>query len=226
MMTLIDDEEPRPIIPPLAWRDPSLDFRAVHPMETGISAPTADFFGILHSRRSHLGKSVDDGRLASLLWHVTQLRERRLDGRFGKWESRTSASAGGLHPIALLIMPVSGAVEAGLYLPDVHALGIFACDLTPALVLNAASVRELSSSTGGTTIQLVADTSRIAACYTNWQSLLWRDAGALTTTICLTATAIGLTSLPLGRHGTDIVRASGLQAPFIGVGAIHIGDEK
>ncbi|KTE20559.1 hypothetical protein ATE67_09935 [Sphingopyxis sp. H050] len=51
---------------------------------------------------------------------------------------------------------------------------------------------------------------------------MWRDAGALTAVVSLVATLLGLVSVPLGRHGDDIVLATQLGAGFVGVGGIHI----
>lgn len=226
MATPIDGDEPRPLRPARPWTRTAMHLSATRALSPQILAPERDFLATLHGRRSGAGEDPGADFVAALLWHVTQLRERRLDGRFGLWESRTCPSAGGLHPISLLIIPLTSAEKPGVYLPDTHAIGFLEVDPEPAMSLNRASVAALANSRSGTTIQLVADSAILSACYENWQSLLWRDAGAMIATLALTATALGLTAVPLGREGSDIVRAFGLSVPFTGVGAVHIGSRR
>ena len=222
-MAMHIDLEPVPIVPPAAWSPPEVEYRRRIPLPRDIAAPDACLFDILHSRRSLSGGDVDDHSLGSLLWHATQLHERRTDGRFGLWESRPSPSAGGLHPIDLMILPLAVGRGAGMYLDADHEIGVLPSDPAAGLKANADSVKTSTSAVCGITIQFVADASRPAACYENWSSLVWRDAGALLATFGLVASALGLACLPLGRHGTDIIRLMGLDEPFIGVGAVHIG---
>ncbi len=198
------------------------DLHDLRPLPSHIETPACDFFDVLVSRRSRVGGSVPIKLLASLLWHATQLRERRFDGRFGQWESRPSPSAGGIHPIRLLVLPLDERDEAGIYEDVEHSLGQIDRSAAAAIALNAISVKALTGALTGTTVQLVADPTRIAACYENHSSLLWRDAGAVTATLCLTAQALGLSAVPLGRHGTEIARAFGMPPPVLGMGAVHI----
>jgi hypothetical protein len=152
-----------------------------------------------------------------------QLRERQFDGRFGQWESRPTPSAGGTHAIQLLILPLDPGASARVYDNDRHALGTCKGDGPGALALNRSSISTITAATSGTTVQLFADPTRLAACYENHETLLWRDAGALLATICFAATAFGLTSVALGRQGTSIVRTFGLPEPIKGVGGVHLG---
>lgn len=201
----------------------SYDLQDLRPLPAHIETPSSDFFHVLVSRRSRVGGNIRIGLLSSLLWHATQLRERRFDGRFGQWESRPSPSAGGIHPIRLLVLPLNERDDAGIYDDVEHSLGQIDRSAAAAIALNAISVKALTGALTGTTVQLVADPTRIAACYENHSSLLWRDAGAVTATLCLTAQALGLNAVPVGRHGTEIARAFGMLSPVLGVGAVHIG---
>jgi hypothetical protein len=88
---------------------------------------------------------------------------------------------------------------------------------------NAANVRGLTNAEHGSTLQFFADPNELESCYENSTSLLWRDSGALATAISFVAAASGLTSVVLGRIGTKIIRISGLDVPYLGFGAIHIG---
>ena len=188
-----------------------------------IESPPVGFFDVLVGRRSKVGGRVATGLLGSLLWHATQLRERRFDGRFGQWESRPSPSAGGIHPIRLLLIPLDPDDVAGVYDDATHSVGRLDRDAVETIGLNAASVSKLTGAAAGTTVQLFADPTRLAACYDNYGSLLWRDAGALTAILCLTAEALGLNAVPLGRHGGEMAHAFGLPAHVVGLGAVHLG---
>lgn len=220
-MTRTDDEPSPRIGGDRAPRE--LELVDLVALPEGIAAPATDFLGVLSRRRSRVGGPVPAGAIGSLLWHSTLLRARGFDGRFGQWESRACPSAGGLHPLRLLVLPISGNSPAGVYADGIHAVGGVGRDPRASVVANAESVRSLTAATAGTTVQLFADPTRIASCYANHETLLWRDAGAMTGVICLVAEALGLTSVPLGRHGTSIVRTFGLGAPMAGFGAVHVG---
>lgn len=221
-MAIPTDQEPipRPDAVGMARRLP--DWPIVTNWPRQVRAPPSDFLATLNARRSGIGGGVHGDDLASLLRHSTMLRERRVDGRFGVWESRSAPAAGGLHALHLLCLPLDRGSACGLYDAEAHALR--ATDtLERARTLNSESVVTLAGAEGGTTLQIVADRYRYEACYDQCESLIWRDAGALTAVISLVATLLGLVSVPLGSHGDDVVSASELGAGFSGVGAIHIG---
>lgn len=184
-----------------------------------IKAPEVDFLQTLHARRSRIGGAVSEEDLASLLRLGTMLRSRRFDGRFGEWESRSAPSAGGMHAIALLVLPI-GAGPKGIYDDERHCL-LIPPDPEPALEMNRVNVSDLCGADAGTTIQMLADGRRYAACYENPSSLMWRDAGALGAVLALVSTALSLNSVVLGRRGGGIAEAAGL-GHWNAVGAIHI----
>lgn len=191
------------------------------PLPRTIREPDASFLQVLRSRRSEIGSDVGVQDVSSLLWHATALRERRGDGRFGiPWESRPAPSPGGLHPIRIVVLPLNDETIAGEYLPDHHSVA----PIDPeALRANRVSIAELLCAAAGTTLQFACDESLVEACYQHAPSLMWREAGALATTISLVATSLGLTSVILGRIGKDILSAAGVDERFAGVGAVHIG---
>jgi hypothetical protein len=86
--------------------------------------------------------------------------------------------------------------------------------------VNAKNVGILCAAQRGTTLQFIADANYLSSYYENSETLLWRDSGALAATICLVATAMGLTSVILGRTGADLLTD---WEGFVGVGAVHIG---
>ena len=212
------EPEPRPDRARRAGVPP--EWRVTAQLTRPTATPADGFFDVLERRCSAVLGAVRTDDLAALLAHVTRLRFRRNDGRFGAWESRPSPSAGGLHAISLLVLPLEADVPAGLYDDEEH--GIAGGDLACALALNARSVGLLTGANTGATIQLVADWAAYESCYDNAASLVWRDSGALCATLALVATALGLGSVVLGRIGNDIVRAAGLFEPWRGAGAIHV----
>lgn len=191
------------------------------PLPRAIRETDAAFLDVLRDRRSAVGGPVGSDDLSSLLWHVTALRERHAEGRFGiPWESRPAPSAGGLHAIRIVVLPLDDTAQAGEYLPDHHALAPVDPNCIDA---NRASVAEMIGATTGTTLQLACDLDLLAACYNNPETLMWRDAGTLAATIAFAATALGMTSVVLGRMGTGVLTAAGIDPRLAAVGAVHVG---
>lgn len=218
------DTDPEPSPRDLATAPPRMlpDWPAATNWPRQVLAPEMDFLAVLGARRSNLGDTVSEFELASVLRHSTMLRSRRSDGRFGTWESRASAAAGGLHAIALLVLPLVGDGPGGIYDPDRHAL-LSPPSIAEAVHVNRDNISMLLGSTGGATLQFVADRSRYNACYKNAASLIWRDAGGLAAVITLVATALSLRSVIIGRHGNPVVRAAGFTENWVGVGGVHLG---
>lgn len=215
------DAEPKPR--PGAIASAPLRFAGdnLHPLPSPNPLPRALFSDVIEARCSSIGGNVSDQQLGDLLFHLTR-RLRGGMGRFGQeWEGRVSPSAGGLHVISLLCIPMNGTAHVGLYDRDRH--GIQTIEQPDELRLaNMASVHLLTGAKSGTTLQLLADAGRFNSCYDNGASLLWRDSGALAATISLLATSLGLTSVVLGRTGADVLRLKAL-SDWQPLGAVHLG---
>lgn len=177
---------------------------------------------VLAARRSAISGRVSQQQLGDLLFHV--MRERcRGPGRFGvPWVGRASPSAGGLHVLSILCIPVEEDVPVGVYDPSSHTL-MLVQDPNPVRNANSNSVNSLCSAAAGTTLQFIADIEFLEGCYENSASLLWRDSGALATTICMVATSLGMTSVVLGRVGSSLLNGVNFSDRFIGAGAVHLG---
>ncbi len=216
------DDEPRPILPPQAATRASFPDDGVLELPKPRFLPDVGFSDVLSSRRSAISGRVPQQQLGDLLFHV--MRERcRGPGRFGvPWVGRASPSAGGLHVLSILCIPVGESDPVGVYDPSSHALKLVQ-DPTPVRDANSDSVISLCSATAGTTLQFVADAEFLESCYENSASLLWRDSGALAMTICMVATSLGMTSVILGRTGSDLLRCPSLNSHFVGAGAVHLG---
>lgn len=204
------------------WRSP---WPAVTDWPDHVRVPGTGFMAALHARTSRPGGKLQADDLAALLRHSTCLRHRRQDGRFGTWESRSAPSAGGLHGIHILCLPIGEGHAAGIYDDVDHELRAPG-PLSRARELNRRSAREIAGVNAGTTLQFFADVARYHACYDSADTLVWRDAGALCVVVALVAAALDLVSIPLGRHGRTIVEAAKIGDRFVGVGALHVGSRE
>lgn len=219
---MVRDTEPRPKLPPSTVKRVSARSSGLIPLPPPRPAPDADFAVVLERRKSAISGPVSDQQLGDLLFEVMKPR-RGGPGRFGiPWEGRASPSAGGLHVISILCIPVDPSRSVGFYDPTRHALGQID-DPHLLQTKNAEEVHTLCSARAGTTLQFMADAQLLASCYDNSETLLWRDSGAVAATLCMAATAFGLTSVILGRTGAALTADINAGIGLIAAGAVHIG---
>ena len=221
-MTWRIDSEPSPRDTPLGWKQTKIERKFSYRLPIAERPITPDFFDILDRRVSKIGGPLSDLHLAMMLSNCFKIRNCGT-GRFGlRWESRSAPSAGGLHPIEILCLPICKSDLAGIYDPQSHELFYPNETIDLACEQNAINVHELTNAKHGITLQLIADSSKLDACYENSSSLLLRDAGALATIMTMVATALDLNSVIIGRMGTEYCRIIGLPQAYIGVGAVHV----
>lgn len=216
------DDEPRPRLPPLATTRAIFLGNGVHKLPRPQFLPNVGFSDVIAARQSAISGRVSQQQLGDLLFHV--MRERRRGaGRFGiPWVGRASPSAGGLHVLSVICMPLEESEPIGVYDPSSHDLRLVK-DPAPVRRANADSVNSLCSARAGTTLQFIADIGFLESCYENYNSLLWRDSGALAMTTCMVATSLGLTSVVLGRTGRNLLSCMNFGNRFVGAGAVHLG---
>lgn len=217
------DEEPSPreVAQPLEQWIPSSSERL--PLAVGVPIAKA-FVDVIDGRGSiRQLKPPSIERLATLLWHGARTRETAIRSDGMLWQHRAAPSAGGLHPIELLIVPANKATLLR-YDPIVHCLDIL--DNIDVGRLEAATIklRAVVDWAEATYVVLAADFSRTEAVYDHAKSLVWRDAGAMLVTLHLTATAMDLGFCLLGILGNDVV-ASLLGSPTLrAVGVAMVGE--
>lgn len=167
--------------------------------------------------------SWDD--VGRLLWHGCRTLEPAGRGRAGiKTEHRASPSAGGLHPVSVVCHLRGDDTPPRLYLPRTHQFAVLDGAELGCGADNDHDVQQLLGTVNGCTLRFVGDLDKVRAAYENPESLLWRDAGALLATLCLTAEWLGLTAAPLGLVGTQHVRSLGFPTGrFAALGALQIG---
>ncbi|MEA2594058.1 MAG: hypothetical protein QOF01_527 [Thermomicrobiales bacterium] len=203
-MTLLDRRSPLPRDCPGAYQ------RFVYPAlgKQYLPVPPADpltnvgeVLSNRKSRRDYLRLPVSD--LSSLLWYAAKSRSLQTseDGRL--WQHRPAPSAGGLHPIDLIVSPSKPASELRqLFLYDASAHALL------SLQTNAESSREFFHDVNevlpienATILWFVSEPDRTLSRYRDGESLIWLDAGALLTTIYITSEALGLACCAIGRTG-------------------------
>jgi hypothetical protein len=139
-------------------------------------------------------------------------------------EWRVSPSAGGLHPIEIVCIPDDPADGIQLYDSTRHCFLTLKVDADAVVRTQKQALRELVSTSIGTSLLMVGDCAKLEAAYEYWPSLLLRDAGALLTTICLVAEYLGLVACPLGYLGQPLVKLIGFPEPrFRSVGGVVVG---
>ncbi len=217
------DDEPAPRLPGKSAPRLRIAEVSFHPLPPPRPLPEVSFATVLEARQSAVSGSLSPQKLGTLLWELTRLR-RTGPGRFGMaWEGRAAPSAGGLHVTSILVISDDPTLPVGLY--DVDRHGIAAMEGTERLRLdNAENVSLIASARNGSTLQFVTDAARLASCYDQSETLLWRDSGALAASACFIATCLGLTSVTLGRTGSRLLSQLPSNPGFIAAGAVHLGD--
>lgn len=168
---------------------------------------------------------LSEPQLSSLLWHSCRTIEERREADGFCWQHRPAPSAGGRHPIHVLILgrrrrdpPV------GLYVPEDHRLAVLACPTKPARELLTLADR-LVGARRATVIWLAAEVARTATKYKHAESLVWRDAGALVSVVNLVACSMGLSFCALGPTGnSEVVELFRRRPGIVGVGGFVIAN--
>lgn len=218
--------EPRPRAVDLPYREWAYPAGPVEYLDIPATEPTTPpFFQVVRSRRSRAPSApLGEHPLGILLWYTGKAWETRTSSE-GRWEHRGVPSAGGRHPIDILVAGRAQAPEALFrYDPMGHSLVLLldtnSADLNALLSEAAAAGR----TRGGTILLFAAQVGRTQARYQNPESLIWRDAGALSASIALVAEAIGAACTPLGITGEPYISrllASG--SDVTGVGGCVVG---
>jgi SagB-type dehydrogenase family enzyme len=181
---------------------------------------------VLTSRRSRRTfKTVSAEKLNALLWHSARVI-CLTPPVASRWQHRSYPSAGGLHPIDLLVfIGREGSENVLLYDPLAHGL-------SKVVINEGAYFTQLLDLTNqvvpleeATIIWLGAQFERTLSKYENGESLVWRDAGALIATISLVAESLGLNCCALGITGEPFLsQMLNSRGKVVGVGGVLIGE--
>lgn len=183
------------------------------------------FFSVVRGRHSRrpLGP-LSDTDLGALLWYTGKTWERNSPSET-RWEHRGVPSAGGRHPIDMLVAGRACAPEALFrYDPLGHSLILLPCCGSSELAGLLDEAASAARTRAGTMLFFAAQVGRTRARYQNPGTLIWRDAGALTASVALVAEAIGAACTPLGITGEPYVSRLLSSGRYVtGVGGCVVG---
>jgi SagB-type dehydrogenase family enzyme len=180
------------------------------------------FFKVLAARASRRSFAhMPDEKLAAFLWYSAKALTLSQGPHNIFCQHRFVPSAGGLHPIDLIVIDVHEQ-SASVYDPIAHAL--CKLDATEEKVATfLAYSQEVLNPGSGTIIWFAARPEKVSAKYTDELSLIWRDAGALIASMYLIAEALSLNCCALGNLGSLELQTLTDNPAVIGTGGCIIG---
>ena len=168
--------------------------------------PSTSFIDVIKERKSSSdfkGLSID--QLSHLLWLSCKVKDIAIDSTGYILTHRPSASAGGRHPIDVLVLsPILGNSAVYYYNPFEHTLNKLYLREKDLVELQL-HVNESIALGDATLLWLLAHPTRTTAKYNNAVSLIWRDAGALVHSIQLACTFLDINSCALGSLGEPYI---------------------
>lgn len=185
-----------------------------------------NLFEIIHKRTSKkdFKKHLNLNRISELLWYTSKTIDiKTFDNGKMIWTHRPAPSAGGLHPIDLIVSLPNKKLNRffSLYNPIEHCL--YTLDLNKNLVKNFFEhIDDIINIQNSFIIWFVVHPQRTKVKYKNAGSLIWRDAGAYIYCIQLVCTALDLNSCPVGSLGVPFVNKL-FGEDTVGAGGILIG---
>ena len=188
------------------------------------------FSKVLNNRRSiREFNRMKDEDLHKLLWFAAHTQSSfREDGGY-IWQHRASPSAGGRHPIDIIICKLEQSpivIFADLYDSASHSLRRLKTDRVQ-LVAFWTNVTQALEPQDGTVLWFVAQPERTLSKYENGNALLLLDAGALISTFSFVASALGLNCCAVGCTGDPwITDALDGQGKLIGTTGLVIGSPR
>jgi len=179
----------------------------------------------IERRTSRRGlRQIDAGSLSALLWFTAKTRLTKHDVGGLKWQRRPVPSAGGRHPIDILVIEQPQHPTLAVYDAAAHAL----CDLAVANAENLRNairvINDVTMNTEGAILLFAANFGRTMAKYQHGESLVWRDSGALLATFYLVSESLGLGCCGVGVTGEPWVSSLLDNSPGVrGVGGCVVG---
>lgn len=168
--------------------------------------PSTSFIDVIKERKSSREfKELSIDQLSDLLWLACKVKDIAIDPAGYILTHRPSASAGGRHPIDVLVLsPILGISTIHYYNPFEHTLNKLDFDQKSVTQLHS-HVNESIVLGSATMLWLLAHPQRTTAKYSNALSLIWRDAGTLIHSIQLACTFIDVNSCPIGTLGEPYI---------------------
>jgi len=169
-------------------------------------------------------RPIERASLSDLLWYTAKIRSSRQRPGGVTWQHRPVPSAGGCHPIDILLIERPQHPTLALYDAGAHALCELAVNSQQCMHGLVSEINEITMNEEGAILLFVANFSRTAAMYEEGESLVWRDSGALLAMCYLVAEALGHGCCGIGATGEPWVSTLlGFGPAAQGVGGCVIG---
>jgi SagB-type dehydrogenase family enzyme len=207
-MTLIDLGEPAPRKNALSLRDFEYSSKRKILLDPPAAKPQKNVFSVLERRQTrrdfHL---LSYEQISQLLWYSIKRRSAVVDSGRYIWQHAATPSAGGCHPIDILIIGVADEANAVFYYDPIgHALAHISEPNEEARgKLQQVAIQSSGAKSLGTLFWFAAQPSKTHSRYNNPGSLIWRDSGALLATIGIIAEALSLNCCALGPTGNPMI---------------------
>lgn len=189
-----------------------------------IRMPTGDrtFDSVLRSRRSARTILTASTEIVAAVVRETLKADFIGAGEREGQKRKAVVSAGALHPVKAVVISPD---EQPLYYDD----GLDRFLALPVLDQNCFQsfhyhCSKVLPKAKGHWVALIADCKDLARVYSNYEALLWRDAGAVIQTMAMIAEAFDLAFCPLGILGHEIIGAIRADAnDMVAVGVVALG---
>jgi len=220
-MTHIKLQTPKPRKAPKAFSEFPYALGASRQLPQFSEAKPISPMRLFMSRRTSAPRRIlTDVQLGTVLWTLGKTFEYRMqhDGRV--WQHRIPPSAGGCHPIDLLVFR-----NRRLFLYDCICHRLHRVENSRRIALDRLFRHFAEAATGtGDIIVLAAQFDRTMSRYAHGESLVWRDAGALIATCYLACAAHDLSCTALGPTGGSLLNeALNGKSLVEGVGGCLVG---
>ena len=197
-------------------------------LEKPVPKPEDSFLNVLVNRRTRRTfNQLSESQLSTILWYLAKAIELQVQDNGFVWSHRPCPSAGGRHPIDLIVSQFEAIKDRtwALYNPIDHSLNELMLDTTQCRLF-VEHVNEVIPVGNATIIWFVADQFRTESKYINPLSLIWRDAGALLYGLQLVCCAFNVACCPLGTLGEPFISdlfGKYTSTPVFGAGGCLIG---
>lgn len=202
-MKRVDLPSPMPRLKELSYSEfkyAVIDKRYLPAPEQEIGREIGAVLSARRTRRVFKPISLDD--LSLLLWHSARAASVSDPSAYTRWQHRPVPSAGGRHPIDLLVLrKCEGFWQVYLYNPISHSVSKLALRGGTSPDQFVDRINKVVPVGQATVIWFGAQFDRTMSKYKNGESLVWRDAGALISIISIVAEALEMNSCALGVTG-------------------------
>lgn len=162
-----------------------------------------DFLQVLESRKSRRdGVRIKEDDISGLLWYCSRIKHTEYEESGFLWQHRPVPSAGGRHPIDVILYNYNGDVSnIYLYEPFSHSLACLADINKTALDEFRIIVNDVLTIGSATILWFVGQFDKTLSKYENGECLVWLDAGILLGAVYLAAEALSLRCCAVGITG-------------------------